>query len=116
MQRNPERVNKNGFIFIKIAGDMGESFLSISGNLIYREVSTKNSNIKCEYAIISIMDTFISGQNKTQKLLSKKGGKPIASKTKETSNGIDNFEKLRLNDSYVDKTGLIKELLKTGEK
>lgn len=74
-------------LFIKIAGDMGESFPVSPAIFIYREVSTKNSNIKCEYAIISIMIHLISGQNKTQKtFIKKKGGKPIASKQKETSN------------------------------
>ena len=75
-------------LFIKIAGDMGESFPVSPAIFIYREVSTKNSNIKCEYAIISIMIHLYRGRIKHKKLLSKKrgGGKPIASKQKETSN------------------------------
>lgn len=66
---------------------MGESFPVSPAIFIYREVSTKNSNIKCEYAIISIMIHLYRGRIKHKKLLSKKrGGKPIASKQKETSN------------------------------
>ena len=74
-------------LFIKIAGDMGESFPVSPAIFIYREVSTKNSNIKCEYAIISIMIHLYRGRIKHKKILSKKReGKPIASKQKETSN------------------------------
>lgn len=101
-------------LFIKIAGDMGESFPVSPAIFIYREVSTKNSNIKCEYAIISIMIHLYRGRIKHKKLLSKKrGGNPLHQNKKKLPIGIDNFEKLRLNDFYyVDKTGLIKELLK----
>ena len=60
-------------LFIKIAGDMGESFPVSPAIFIYRELSTKNSNIKCEYAIISIMIHLYRGRIKHIKLLSKRG-------------------------------------------
>ncbi|EGN36330.1 hypothetical protein HMPREF0988_02454 [Lachnospiraceae bacterium 1_4_56FAA] len=69
-------------LFIKIAGDMGESFPVSPAIFIYREVSTKNSNIKCEYAIISIMIHLYRGRIKHKKLLSKKGGETHCIKTK----------------------------------
>lgn len=69
-------------LFIKIAGDMGESFPVSPAIFIYRELSTKNSNIKCEYAIISIMIHLYRGRIKHKKLLSKKRGETHCIKTK----------------------------------
>ena len=61
--------------------------ISTKNSKLTLDLSNKNSNMKCEYAIISIMIHLYRGRIKHKKLLSKKrGGKPIASKQKETSN------------------------------